>query len=237
MIVDPLHAMLKSGDINDYSRVNESIKPLVGVARTGLHLLFVHHMGKGEHSGGDRVLGSTALFGAVDALITMTREQGVFVVESIQRYGTDLEPTAIARVETTGLVRAVGPVEEVKDGPMCDEILEYIGDGERTEEEIRSALGGNHGTVGRALRQLMRSTDPRRGLSRLGGRRKGDPFRYRPDGGGDRRRGRRVGAGLRACPCSPTYANGQSGTAEIAGPSIEHPYPTRSRPLPIAPSS
>lgn len=183
VIVDPLHALLKSGDINDYSRVNEAIKPLVEVARTGLHLMFVHHMGKGERSGGDRVLGSTALFGAVDALITMTREQGVFVVESIQRYGTDLEPTAVQRDERTGLVTAIGPVEEAKDGPTREAILEYLGDDERTEEEIRAALGRDQGSVVRALRQLMRSTDPRRGLSRSGGGRKGDPFRYRRYGG------------------------------------------------------
>ena len=129
------------------------------------------------------MLGSTALFGAVDALITMTREQGVFVVESIQRYGTDLEPTAIARDEATGLVTAIGPVEEAKDGPTREAILEYLGDGERTEDEIRAALGRDQGSVARALRQLMRSTEPRRGLSRSGGGRKGDPFRYRRYGG------------------------------------------------------
>ena len=177
-IIDPLHALLKSGDINDYVRVNEAIQPLQEIARGGLHLMFVHHLGKGERTGGDRVLGSTALFGAVDALITMTRQEGAFVVESIQRYGTDLEPTRVQRQEGTGLLLPAGPAESARDEALQAAILDYLSEGERTEEEIRAAVVGDTGAVGRSLRQLLRTAGPERTLIRTGTGKRGDPFRY-----------------------------------------------------------
>ncbi len=99
--------MLNASNYNDYARVNEAIAPFQEVAH-GRHIMFLHHQGKGTASGGDRVLGSTALFGAVDALLTMARSDKVFVVDSIQRYGQDLEPTRVERDPETGLTHPAG---------------------------------------------------------------------------------------------------------------------------------
>src|SRR6266542_1619661 len=65
VIVDPLLRFTRIEDANDYAVVSKAFEPLLGLARdTGSHVLALHHIGKGDHSGGDAILGSTAIFGA-----------------------------------------------------------------------------------------------------------------------------------------------------------------------------
>ncbi len=179
VIVDPLHALLGASDINDYFRVNRAITPLIELARgEGIHLMLLHHQGKGDRGGGDRVLGSTALFGAVDALITMTRTDDAFLVDSIQRYGTDLEPTQLARDEATGILGVAGTVTRMRDRAVEDLILERLGDGSMTESELRESIQKNTVVVHRVLRQMLESEDAACSLVRTGSGRRANPYRY-----------------------------------------------------------
>lgn len=72
IIVDPLFRFTRIKDGNDYAAVTTALEPLHTLAReTAAHVLAVHHEGKRGGDGGDGVLGSTALFAAVDTLLTM----------------------------------------------------------------------------------------------------------------------------------------------------------------------
>lgn len=76
IIVDTWHRLTRVSDVNDYAAVNHAMEPLVSLAReSGAHLAFTHHGRKGDGAHGDNVLGSTALFGAVDTLVEMRRSE------------------------------------------------------------------------------------------------------------------------------------------------------------------
>ncbi len=70
LIIDPLFRLARVKDGNDYVQVTNALEPLLSLAReTGTHVLVVHHAGKGDRTGGDSILGSTAIHGSVDTAI------------------------------------------------------------------------------------------------------------------------------------------------------------------------
>lgn len=116
VILDTLFRFLPSvADLNDYAIVNRAIAPLEQVARTtDCHIMALHHRGKSEREGGDDILGSTALLAAVDTALILTRHPAPDQyrdIRTVQRYGTDLEPTVVTLDEVTG---------EPTAGPLVD---------------------------------------------------------------------------------------------------------------------
>lgn len=175
-IVDPLFKLVRLRDGNDYTEVSRQLEPLIDLARqTGCHLLCAHHLSKGERSGGDAVLGSTALFGAVDTLLLMKRSaDGLRTIETIQRYGDDLTPTIVKLDPMTGIVSAGGDVASLKLKDACTTVLKAIGEGTLLEADIRSQIGGNESLTSKALRVLVEQGR----VLRAGSGKRGDPFQY-----------------------------------------------------------
>src|SRR5262245_17584786 len=96
IIVDPLFRLIRVPDGNDYATMSAALEPLMVLAReTGAHVLLVHHLGKGERAGGDAILGSTAIFGAVDTALLLRRSEKYRTLASLQRYGADLEEITV----------------------------------------------------------------------------------------------------------------------------------------------
>jgi RecA-family ATPase len=76
LIIDPLFRFTRVKDGNDYDQVTQALEPFLALAReTGVHVLVVHHLGKGERTGGDAILGSTAILGAVDTSLILKRSE------------------------------------------------------------------------------------------------------------------------------------------------------------------
>jgi hypothetical protein len=174
-IVDPLFRMVRIKDGNDYAEVTRALEPLLMLAReTGCHILTVHHSVKGDREGGDGILGSTALFGSVDTALVMRRRETERTLESIQRYGVNIPRMLLTFDPETGLIDAAGTVDELETQRLREEILQTLEDGKLTETEIRDAIGGNTGLVGKALRKLLADHE----VEREGSGRRGDPFRY-----------------------------------------------------------
>ena len=174
-IVDPLFRMVRIRDGNDYAEVTRALEPLLMLAReTGCHILTVHHSAKSEREGGDGILGSTALFGSVDTALVMRRRESERMLESIQRYGLDIPRTLLTFDPETGITDAAGTVDELEMQRLSDEVLQTLEAGELTEKEIRDAIGGNTGLVGKALRKLLAENE----VTREGSGRRGDPFKY-----------------------------------------------------------
>jgi hypothetical protein len=175
-IVDPLGRFVRFNDINDYAQVTRELEPVVALAReSGCHILMVHHLGKMDRSDGDGVLGSTALFGAVDALLTMRRRDDSRVISTIQRYGTDLPETIVRMDPVTGAVEGAGTVADHERDQLAARISEEVaGDEQLTEADIRDRLGGNTGKTSKVIRHLYEQGY----LHRTGGGRRGDPYKY-----------------------------------------------------------
>lgn len=175
VIVDPLARFVRVRDFNDYAQVARGMEPIIDLARdTGCHILCVHHCGKGERDGGDALLGSTALFGAVDTLLLMKRKDHARTLHTVQRYGEDIPETVAHLDAETGIVTARGELATLQIEQHERAVLEAMGDELLTEQDIKERLGGNQTLTAKAIRFLYE----RGKLGRTGAGRKGDPYRY-----------------------------------------------------------
>ncbi len=115
VIIDPLFLLIRVEDANDYAKMTRALAPLRDIARDGdCHILTTHHHTKMDRSGGDGILGSTAIFGAVDtAIIMKKREGGQRVIQSSQRYGVDLPETVVSLNVDSGQTTVAGELRTI----------------------------------------------------------------------------------------------------------------------------
>jgi AAA domain len=177
IIVDPLFRFVRVPDGNDYATMTNALEPLMILAReTGACVLLVHHLGKGDRNDGDGILGSTAIFGAVDSALLMKRTEKYRTLSSIQRYGEDLEEITLTLDPVTRNVAAGPPRAEAEIRDAATLILQALHRAKEplTEAELDGAIECRRQLWKRALRDLV-GTDK---VLRTGRGGKGDPFRY-----------------------------------------------------------
>jgi AAA domain len=177
-VVDPLFKLIRLKDGNDYVEVTRALEPLMNIARqTGCHILLIHHFGKGDREGGDQILGSTALFAAVDTALFMRKREQYRTLTSIQRYGTDLEDLALAFDKETGLITTSGSVEELETLRAIEAISKFMRTREEwvSQAEIREEVEDVRISV--LVRALHQGFDVRV-FARAGAGKRGDPYVY-----------------------------------------------------------
>jgi hypothetical protein len=176
VVIDTLFKFVRVKDVSAYAEVYKALEPLIDLARdTGTHILVVHHSPKGERGAGDEALGSTAILGSVDTMLTLRRTEHHRTVRSIQRYGVDLDETTLLWDEGTqtvsaGPLLAVAALDRVKK-QICDFLT---GRDPARETDILGAVQGRNQDKVKALRQLV---DDRK-VGRDGSGNRNDPFRY-----------------------------------------------------------
>jgi hypothetical protein len=177
IIIDPLFRFTCVKDSNDYAQVTQALEPLLVLAsETRAHVLCAHHAGKGNREGGDSILGSTAIFGAVDTALIMKKLEGYRTLQSEQRYGDNLEETAL-RLDPTTRTVTLGATKEAEDeARLCQAICEYLpGQADPvTEAVIDEAVEERRGIRKKALRKLVAEGK----VTRHGKGGKADPFTY-----------------------------------------------------------
>jgi replicative DNA helicase len=177
IITDPLFKLVRVRDSNDYALVTAALEPLLTLAReTGAHVLAVHHLGKGERVGGDAILGSTAIFAAVDTVLLLRRNDRYRTLASIQRYGDDLEEITLS-FDAGRKVAMAGPTrEEADEQELGGAIFAFLADRAtpEPEETIHSGVEGRKALKVRILRRLVEGGK----VLRSGGGRRGDPYLY-----------------------------------------------------------
>lgn len=177
IIIDPLFRLVRVRDLNDYAQVTQALEPITTLAReTGSHILCVHHLGKGDRSGGDSILGSTGILAAVDTALMLRKEENSVVISSEQRYGPNMEKTVIQfDMERRGVT--LGGTKENEDlNLMGQAICEFLtsSEGPITETEIKSEVEGKNQTRGRALRDFVAQGK----IIRTGKGTKSEPYQY-----------------------------------------------------------
>ena len=174
-IIDPLFKLVRIRDGNDYAEVTRQMEPLLSLARTtGCHILCVHHAGKGDREGGDVILGSTALFAAVDTALILKRKDDRRVLESHQRYGVDIPKTVLDFDRDTYQLSSAGELEALEPKRAEDAILDALQVESMTQDEVRSIEGFRTSLLRNALSNLYES----RRVQRSGAGRRNDPFVY-----------------------------------------------------------
>ena len=182
VVIDPLFRFAYVKDVSNYAEVNALLEDFVDTARTtGTAMVLVHHNNKAGLEGGDALLGSTAIFGAVDTAILMKRRQGSDIreVETQQRHGDDMD-SSIITLDDHGRVRIGASVVEFDRATVARAILDALADRPRTERELHDLIAPELvGKMGVVLRGLVRAGE----VEREGGGRRGSPFTYKPRSG------------------------------------------------------
>lgn len=177
VIIDPLSRVVRVRDYNEYGAMTRGLEPLLDLARrSGCHIMALHHDSKLDRSGGDALLGSTALFGIVDCHIQLKKRDKVRTAATIQRYGTDLPETVLELDMETGIIRSAGDLDSVTLQKVSVQLIGLFGpETHITEGEIKEQVQGqNRGVISKALRQLVENGD----LRRSGEGRRNSPFVY-----------------------------------------------------------
>jgi len=211
IILDTLVKVARVTDMNDYSQVMKAIDPFLHMAReSGAHLLLVHHAGKGDRSGGDALLGSTGIFATVDTCLMQKRSDKYRTIESINRYGNDIEETVLEWHEDTRAISLGGTKKETDVVRLKEEIQAFLkGQGTSVcREIIEEAVEGKTGNKRQALKALVESQE----IERSGKGKSGDPFMYRlasPDQG--------INQEIKSCSLVPSIYGEQENNTSTNG--------------------
>jgi hypothetical protein len=178
LVIDPLLKFTRVKDGNDYAQVTAALEPLLILARENrVHVLLVHHLGKGERAEAtDGILGSTALFAAVDTALIVKRSEKYRTIQSRQRYGEDLTETVLEFDADRRTLSLGASRSEADTMAASEEILKFLEgspDG-KTEPEITEGVEGKTRIIRQALRNLVKAGK----VHREGGGKRGDPFKY-----------------------------------------------------------
>ncbi|MDA8086634.1 MAG: AAA family ATPase [Nitrospiraceae bacterium] len=177
VVIDPLFRFTRVKDTSAYAEITAALEPLLLLSReSGTHVLCIHHSSKGNRQGGDSLLGSTAIFGSVDTLILLNRNDSYRTIQSIQRYGSDLPETVLGfdnaqRTVTIGKSKHEADLDSLKEA-----LLDYLAtSGEPlTEAVISEEVEGRTTLKRKALRELVAEG----AVARTGKGGKADPFKY-----------------------------------------------------------
>jgi hypothetical protein len=180
IVIDPLFKFVRIRDEKAYAEVCNAIEPLLTLAReSSAHCLLSHHSGKMKRSEAtDAILGSTAIFGAVDSAIILKKTEGYRTIQSCQRYGTDW-PELVLNFDPNARRISLGEERSaVEDERVIDAIVEYLAkcNEPQTRVQIEAGVGGQTAPLRKALKALCTAGR----VSESGAGTKGNPFHYKP---------------------------------------------------------
>jgi hypothetical protein len=178
VVVDPVLKLVRVKDSSDYAELTRELEPIIELARnTGCHIAVTHHLGKQLRDGGDDVLGSTAIFGAVDTLVILRRgRDDTRVMHTVQRYGKDMPETTVPLDEFSGRIALGSAISELQKLESRQAVIELLKGSDGVDQQtVRKEAGVASQHAYQALVQLHKE-----GLvERSGAGRAGDPYRYR----------------------------------------------------------
>lgn len=179
IVIDPVVRLARIKDEKAYAEMYNELGPVIDAAReTGTHVMLLHHSGKSVKADPtDSPLGTTAIAGIVATLIVLKRLETYRTIQTVQRIGEEMPETVLLFDPETKLLSIGGTREQAETETMCGEILEFLQAAVelKTESEITDAIEGKTTFARKALRQLVKQGK----VSREGGGKRGDPFRYR----------------------------------------------------------
>jgi hypothetical protein len=158
VVIDPLVLFANITDCNNHSHVYPIMEEMIKACRLfNVAILFLHHSNKGGHEGSDGFLGSTALFGSVDAHIKLFHKDDNLFFESVQRYGKGVNPTSLILNEESRSFTLGSELKEIKKESLQDEILGLLegSEVELTRQQILKLITGRAESISAALKALV----------------------------------------------------------------------------------
>ena len=177
IIIDPIFRLLNMTDINDYAEVNHKFEPLINMVRdSDTHILGTHHARKDGGARGDETLGSTAILGSIDTLLTMKNNGVTRTLSTVQRHGPEMSPTVLVLDPTSLRISAGGTTAALAHAEIEEEVCAFLADADQpqTMKQIEDALKHKRARSIKAVKALV--SEGR--LSETGEGKKGSPKRY-----------------------------------------------------------
>jgi len=177
VIVDTLIQLVQIGDINDYARTVRALQPLLALTRrSNAHVLCLHHARKSGGSHGAEGLGSQALSGIVDVILSLKRGEHYRIISSTQRRGCPLEESVLRLNEDTGLVELVGTKKAMDTELKGEEIMAFL---EEQDEPVRmAAIQAELKSKRKPLNDTLRALVKQGKIGCAGSGKRGAPYRY-----------------------------------------------------------
>jgi 5S rRNA maturation endonuclease (ribonuclease M5) len=177
VVVDTLQHLLGVSDLNDYARVVAALAPVLALVRPRqAHMMLVHHAGKGDRTGFDAILGSTAIVGTVDvALLLRRRDDNTRTLATLQRTGQDL-PESVLVLDDHQEPRIEGTRADYDARQAETRVADWLA--KQSEPVLRAdvlaGVDGDANVTTKALYALVKAGK----ATKTGKGVKGDPFLY-----------------------------------------------------------
>ena len=177
VVVDTLIQLVQIGDLNDYAGTARALQPLLALTRrSNAHVLCLHHARKSGGSHGAEGLGSQALSGTVDVILSLKREEHDRIISSTQRRGRPLEDSVLRLNEDTGLVELAGTKRAMDTALQGEEIIAFL---EEQEEPVRMAtIQATLRSKRKPLNDTLRALVEQGKIGCAGSGKRGDPYLY-----------------------------------------------------------
>ena len=148
VIIDPLIRCVEIRNTNDYAEVSEALDPYISLARRfNTHIMFVHHANKHGGELGNEVMGTQAITGGVDTIISLKNTGGQRTFRAWGRDGVEI-PDTILTLED-GWMEVVGTKTEARADELRNGVINLLEDSKAPigKEEIRKLLACKNQTL------------------------------------------------------------------------------------------
>ena len=176
IVIDTLLRFMRVTDANAYAEISNATQTIIDLAsRTGCTVIGIHHSRKGGGQHGEEASGSAALFGSVDVMASITREDNELrMIYTIQREGSDLERTSLA-LGPTGWLSLGSTAREEREATAIEAVTRTLAKGDVLDiAQIVDATKLRKAHVKDALTTLIEAEK----IIRSGAGKRGNPFKY-----------------------------------------------------------
>ena len=141
VIIDPLIRCVTIRNTSDYAEVSEALDPYISLARRfEIHIMFVHHANKHGGEFGNEVMGSQAMTGGVDTIISLKNSSGQRIVRAWGRDGVEI-PDTILNLDN-GWIDVVDTKQAVRAHDLRNEVIDLLENSKEpmAKEELQAEL-------------------------------------------------------------------------------------------------
>ena len=148
VIIDPLIRCAAVRNTNDYAEVSEVLDSYISlVRRFQTHIMFVHHANKHGGEFGNEVMGSQAITGGVDTIISLKNAGGQRMFRAWGRDGVDIPDTMLTL--ENGWMEVIGTNTAARAHDLRNEVIDLLNESEEplAKDEIQKTLACRRQTL------------------------------------------------------------------------------------------
>lgn len=163
-------------DLNSYAEVTKATQPMIGIANdTGCCIVGLTHRRKSGGERGEEALGSTALIGSVDTVLSFKEDGDRRSIYSRQREGEDMEETSI-RINEKGWNHLGETARATRRDELETDIADLLADAAKPMDAIAIArkLRKRKAIITALLGRMVEQGT----ATRTGDGQRGNPFMY-----------------------------------------------------------